>query len=236
MGMNYTLVNINANTASAVLVKNLLDSKPTSPCTTSATTPEPTSEPAPTAVPNFVYTPWQLLNPSFGAEEMFTYNDVLSVVIKKSSSSGTIQSKHTQVYPGSSYMVVIGENDIQVVNDRPNGTGYVEVTTPTPSVDPYSLDIEWYLSSLNVADGSKIGITRNIGADTSAFFQLDNGTLLFMPVSDNKQTQTYAPDKVSAATAYQPPSYATGIKVTLQADEAGKFNYTFDQPNALEPG
>lgn len=243
MAMNYTLVNINANTATAVLVKNLMADTPTKPCGASSgtldPTPEPTTEPtpaptpAPSATPEFVYCAWQFLNPSIGAEELFAYNNILSVVIRKTSGSGTATSKRTPVNVGTSYMLVIGESEIQVVTDRANGAGYVEIETPTASVDPFTVNIEWYLSDLTIASGICVGITQNIGPNTSAFYQPDNGTLLFLPAAASSKTQTYAPGSVTQATAYQAPSYATKIGITLRADEAGAFSYTFDQPNAL---
>lgn len=232
MGMNYTLVNINANTATAVLVRNLMADTPTKPCGAS-TDPTPTPTPAPT--PAFVYSAWQFLNPSIGAEEMFSYNNILSVVIRKTSGSGTAQSKRTPVHVGTSYMLVIGESEIQVVTDRANGAGYVEIETPTASVDPFTVNIEWYLSDLTIANGLCVGITQNIGPNTGAFYQPDNGALLFLPVAAGSRMQTYAPTSVTQATAYRAPSYATKVGITLQADEAGAFSYTFDQPNALDP-
>ena len=159
-------------------------------------------------------------------------------MIRKATSGGTIQSRHIPVYPGTSYMVVVGESDIQAVVYRPNGHAYVEIITPTPSVDPYTLDIDWYLSGLNIAEGLKIGTTQNIGPDTSAFFQPGNGTLMFMPVAAGKRTQTYAPSEIPpTTTTYQPPSYVTKVGVVLQAnDTTGALGYSFDQPNALTQG
>lgn len=228
MGINYTLCNINAATATAVLVKNLLAGTPTSPCGTSTPTPTPEPAPEPTPVPSFVYTPWQLLNPSFGATEAFAYNDTLSVVIKKSSAGSTIQSRPSTVYPGNSYMLVVGEDDIQIVLYRQNGKHHVEIITPTPSVDPFTVDIDWRLNNLPV------GTSQNIGPDTSACFQPDNGTLIFIPVAAGKAGQTFAPGDIPAqSTSYQPPGYVTQVGIELNLDEAsGTPVYTFDQPNA----
>lgn len=167
---------------------------------------------------------------------MFTYNGNLSVIVRKSSETGTVHSKRTPIHVGNSYMLVIGENDIQLVFDRQNGGGHVEIGTPTASVDPFTVNIEWYLGGLEIAHGLCIGITQNIGPNTSALFQPDNGTLLFLPVAASSKAQTYASANVAQATAYQPPSYVTRVCVTLQADEAGAFSYAFDQPNTLTSG
>ncbi|NWG87374.1 MAG: hypothetical protein HXY26_07700 [Hydrogenophilaceae bacterium] len=249
MAMIYTLHNINVDDmATAVLVKNALDSTATKPCGTSQpentpsaktkkTTGDAAAEPsAPTPAPpapSFIYCPWQFLNPSRGAEEGFTYNNSLSVVIKKSSGAGTIQSKRVPVQLGSSYMLVIGEKDIQLQTLPQNGKGYVELVTPTPSVDPFTVNIEWHLSDLDQSQGRCIGITQNIGPDTSAFFQPDNGTLLFFSVAANAATQTYAPSDIpKTATAYQPPNNVIQVGVTLEKDATGLPAYTFDRLNA----
>lgn len=250
MGMNYTLQNINVEMATAVLVKNVLADTPTQTCgggsgstspaagaktknpsgNATAAAPEPGPEPVPT--PNFVYAAWQFLNPSPGAEEWFAYNNVLSIVIKKTFDSGTIQSKRTLVQVGSSYTVAIGESDITIQSLPQNGKDYVEVVTPPPSVDPFTLNVEWYLGGLDPAQSLCVGITQGIGPDTSAFFQPDNGTLLFLPVAANKAGMIFTPADVVQATAYQAPSYATHVQVAFQTDEAGKASYTFDPPNA----
>ncbi|MBI5936525.1 MAG: hypothetical protein HY850_01610 [Betaproteobacteria bacterium] len=250
--MYFTLVNINANTATAVLAKNLLDMAPTRACGAPEPTPAPTPTPEPTPTPTpeptpaptpeptpaptpeptpapapgpcFVYAPWQFLNPSFGAKELFPYSDNLSVVIEKATPGGTISSKRTPVHPGTSYMVVVGENDIQLVTYRPNGQAYVEIITPTPSVDPFTLDLDWYVGD------AMAGITQNVGPDTSAFFQPGNA-LLFMPVPANNRNATYPPDAIGSATAYPIPSNVTKVGVILQADLAtGALGYTFDPP------
>lgn len=236
--MNYMLENIDAEMATVVLVRNALDSKPTAPCGAGAGAAGKTAAGASpgTADPTFVYRPWQFLNPSFGAIERFSYGNVLSVVAEKVTAGGTIYSKQTPVYAGSSYMLVIGETGIQVVFDRQNGKDYVEIATPTSSVDPFSVNVVWHVSGLNLSDSQSAGLTQNVGPNTCVYFQPDNDVLLFLPVDASKAAITYSPADVSPATPYRPPAYATQVRVTLRLDDAGKSGYAFDPPNALPSG
>lgn len=251
MALIYTLHNLDVEEmATAVLVKNLLDSEPAKPCdsrppeskpnakakknTVDAPAEPPAPTPAPPA-PTFVYCPWQLLNPSPGAEEAFDHNGILSVVVKKTAGTDTIQSKRVPVQVGSSYTLAIGESDIQVQALPPNGKAYVEIVTPTPSVDPFTVNIEWYLSGHDISQGQCIGISQDIGPDTSAFLQPDDGTLLFLAVAAEAKTDTFSPADIGQATAYQPPRDAVEIEVAFESDESGQPAYRFSRKNAYRP-
>lgn len=252
MATKYTLHNIDvAEKATVVLVKNLLDAAATKPCgtgqsasTASPKTKKPTNDaaaepPVPAApTPTFIYCPWQFLNPSPGAEEIFTYDDILYVVINKSSGAGTIESKPMPVQIGSSYMLVMGEKEIKLQTLPQNGKSYVEIVSPTPSVDPFTVNIEWYLSDRDPSQRRCIGITQHIGPDTSAFLQPGNGALLFFPVAVDAAAQTYAPPDIPpTAVAYLPPGNVTQVGVFLENDKTtGQPGYTFDRPNAASQG
>jgi hypothetical protein len=227
MAMPYTLTNklVHADTTTAVLVRNLMDGTPTRPCTACDAPPPPEDA-------RFVYYAWQYLNPSPEATESFTYNSMLSVVVRTYDTDGTLllQSRQLSVQIGSSYTLAIQQNNILLQFLAQNGNGYVEIVTPPPNLDPYTVEIDWYLNG-----SSPVAATLNVAALTSAYFQPANGTLLFLPVPSGSQAESYSVEDAAAATSYLPPDYATNVQVLLQLISGTQplaAGYVFSPPQA----
>lgn len=229
MGINYTLFNTNAPTATAVLVKNALDGVPIKPAPGGVGNPGAAT--APPAPATFAYFPWQFLDPSVGASESFVYEDTLSVVVQKVVAANTVVSKQTKVMLGNSYLLIVIGEDIRLKPMSRTAANQVEIAVPA-SADPYLVNIEWYLGGHDIDTGQCAGVTSGMAPGTSALYQPDGGTLLFLPAPPGAGAQTCTPaDANEAATAYRPPIVATLVKATL--DTAATPRYQFDQPNAL---
>lgn len=241
MPMHYRLKNEldHMATATVVLVPNGRDDKPTSPCL-------PAGAAAPGAdAASFVYYPWQYLNPSMQATEAFRHDGAMSVIVRKAGTAGVpILSVPTPVKNGASYMLAIGSEHIALQALPPNGQGHIEIVTPPEPLEPGTIEIDWYLAAPGPDKAVRVGATRDVGPGTRAFFEPRPGLLLFLPVpSDSKagggnRNRQYSVAEAHAATAcpYQPPGFATEVRVRLQPSPAGTVpavRYAFAPPMVL---
>lgn len=227
MGMQYKLTNLQATIATAVLVRNLRDGSPTRPCN-AEDNPAPAPPPA-----TFVYYAWQFLNPSLGAYEDFAYGDTLSVIVRRTGGTDNIESKKTRVQIGFNYVLVMTPNRIVLQTQSQNGKGFVQITTPPPMDNPFTVEIEWYLGC-DAASGRLAAATALVGPSTNAYFQPDSRCLLFLPVPGTSKSSSFAAADAASATSYLPPGFATSVNVILQLDATTQAPvYSFSPPKAV---
>jgi hypothetical protein len=165
------------------------------------------------AAARFEYLPWQVLSPSAGAYESFTYTDELFLVARFAPDANHEQpavSAKTRVYGGQTLVLTRQDDTVSIAREKTIQDGPITVRNANEPGPGVSAQLDWYLGD------PQVGRILNLAPGATGQFQLgEHLYFLPFPATDMPQ-QSYCPATVEALQSYQPPLYASsdaGVRV-----------------------
>ena len=196
--------------------------------------------------------PYQILTPSVGAEETFSYQGRLTfqaAIVKASDSEDgnatmtplenstdgdtpSVSSSVIPVFEGDFYQLQVSTSAITAIKTGSTSEPAITIENlPQGSGPPIPVTITWSLDLVPFCTMTPIGLKP-------AILTLERG-LCFMPVSSLKIPPTYEPSVLTSSTSYIPPlsadSVAAKFQIKPEAPELGDSSPRAPQTEDLEP-
>ena len=163
----------------------------------------------------FEYLPWQILNPSSGAIESFTFTDELFLVASfppcKENPEPVVSAK-TRVYFGQNIVLTRQGDEVAIAREKTTQSGPIAVRNHTKTGPGAIAQLEWYLGDCP----RPIGRISNLAPKVTTRFQL-GAKLYFCPFpAIEGPRESYSSATVMNFPSYTPPPSASadvGVRI-----------------------